>query len=103
MDREVALLLAPLVIAMFAIAAWGWSRIPNDARFRGRLGPTGLDFTVGKSTGFALRLATALAVWLGASIAAARGWSFGQAMLLGSISLIVLLIGQVSAVKRASR
>lgn len=102
MSPEVALLLSPFVLAMLALSIWGWARVPNDARFRGRLGPTGTDFTVGKGTGFAMRLISGIFIWFGSSYAAANGWSFGQAMVLGAVGLSVMLIGQISAIRRAS-
>ena len=102
MNQEVLILLSPFVLAMLGISLWGWSRVPDDTRFRGRLGPTGTDFTVGKGTGFAMRLISGIFIWLGAAVAGAKGWETGQALLLGAAGLVVLLIGQISAIRRAS-
>ncbi|HYI45009.1 MAG TPA: hypothetical protein VE174_06030 [Actinomycetota bacterium] len=103
MSQEVLLLLSPLIIVMAVMSVVGWMKVPSEARFRGRLGPTGTDFTVGKTTGFAMRLATAIFVYLGAAAMGGSGVSTGQAVLLGAVGLVVLLIGQVSAIRRASR
>ena len=102
MSAEVLILLSPFVVAILGISVWGWTRVPDEARFRGRLGPTGMDFTVGKGTGFAMRLFTGIFIWLGASVAGAKGWETGQALLLGAAGLVVLLIGQIAAIRRAS-
>ena len=102
MSQEVAILLSPFVLAMLGISIWGWTRVPGDARFRGRLGPTGTDFTVGKGAGFGMRLATGIFIWLGASVVGARDLEVGQATLLGAAGLVVLLIGQISAIRRVS-
>ena len=95
-------MLSPLMGLMILMSITGWVKVPSDARFRGRLGPTGTDFTVGKGTGFAMRLFTGVCIYLGSAYAGARGWSTGQAVLLGAAALIVLLIGQISAIRRAS-
>ena len=102
MSQEVLLMLSPLMGLMILMSITGWVKVPDDARFRGRLGPTGTDFTVGKGTGFAMRLITGVFVYLGAAVMGARGMSTGQAVLLGGASLVVLLIGQISAIRRAS-
>lgn len=103
MSQEVLLVLSPLVVVIVVMSVVGWVQVPGDARFRGRLGPTGTDFTVGKTTGFVMRLATGIFVYLGAAAMGARGLSTGQAVLFGAAGLIVMLIGQVSAIRRASR
>ena len=102
MSQEVLFLLSPFMLLMIIFSITGWMRVPSDARFRGRLGPTGTDFTVGKGTGFAMRFVTALFVYFGAAVMGARGMTVGQSTLLGAVSLIVLLIGQISAIRRAS-
>src|SRR5687768_8932757 len=101
MSQEVLLVLSPLMLVIVVTWVLGWAKIPDDARFRGRLGIYGMDFTVGKTAGFGLRLVTALFVYLGAAVAGGRGLGTGPALLLGAISLVVLLIGQIAAIRRA--
>ena len=101
-SQEVLLLLSPLMIVIVVTSVLGWSKVPDDTRFRGRLGITGTDFTVGKGAGFGMRLATALLVYFGAAYMGGRGANTMAALLLGAISLVVLLIGQISAIRRAA-
>ena len=51
---------------------------------------------------FAMRLFTGICIWLGAAYAGGNGWGTGQALILGAAGLVVLLIGQISAIRRAS-
>jgi hypothetical protein len=103
MSQEVLLLLSPLIFVMVVMSVVGWMTVPSDARFRGRFFLAGNGFTVGKTVGFAMRLATGVMVYLGAAVMGAGGLATGPAVLLGAVSLVVLLIGQVSAIRRASR
>ena len=103
MSVEILLLLSPLIITLLITAILGWSHVPDDTRFRGRLGPTGMDFTVGKGTGFGMRLATGFMAYFGAAVlGGGKGSSTGLALFLGAVSLVVLLIGQISAIRRAT-
>ena len=43
-------LAAVLFLGMIALTAYGWRTVPEGARFRTRMGPTGISGSMGKKT-----------------------------------------------------
>jgi hypothetical protein len=90
---------------MLAVSVWGWRSISPDYRFPVRFGgASGFQTTIGKHAGLVLWPVLGAVVVIG-STAAARGEGADGAAAgwLGAAALAVLLMAQVSAVRRGVR
>jgi hypothetical protein len=84
-----------LFVAMIAVAVYGWRVIPGDARFRARMGPTGIDGSLGKRFGLLTWPAIGLFVLLG-TLSTSIGW-------LGAAVMLWLLVFELVSVNSTAR
>lgn len=82
---------AVLFLGMLALTAYGWRTVPTDARFRTRLGPTGIDGSMGKKT--------ALLTWPSIGLFVLILTLVAQARWLGVALLVWLLLMQFVSVR----
>ncbi len=82
---------------MVGLSIWGWRVIDPSYRFAARSGPTGIDFTLGKTTGLVLWPMIGLFVLAGSAVG-----DEGIA-LIGVTLLAFLLLMQHSSIRRTAR
>jgi hypothetical protein len=80
-----------LFFGMLALTAYGWRTVPADARFRARMGPTGIDGSMGKRT--------ALLTWPAIGLFVLFFTLTTQADWLGVVLLAWLLVMQFVSVR----
>jgi hypothetical protein len=90
---------------MLGVSFWGWRSISPDYRFPVRFGgASGFQTTIGKHTGLLLWPVLGAIVLIGSTAAArGEGGSDAGAGWLGAAALAVLLMAQISAVRRGVR
>ena len=76
-DVAAVVLGAGLFLGMLALTAYGWRTVPADARFRTRLGPTGIDGSMGKRTALLTWPSIGLFVLIFTMVAEARWLGVG--------------------------
>ena len=82
---------AVLFLGMLALTAYGWRTVPEDARFRTRFGPTGIDGSMGKKT--------ALLTWPSIGLFVLVFTVVAEAPWLGVALLVWLLLMQFVSVR----
>ena len=85
--------------AMVAASLWGRTHIDPVTRIRARAGPTGIDWTMSKTTALVLSPVMGLIVLLG-TLSMRDG---DPASWLGLAVMIIFLFAHWSSVKRAAR
>ena len=86
-----------LVGVMVGVSAWGLREVPGDARFPIRFGGLGFESSVGRSSALLLwPVMGGLAVWGAAVGGPETSW-------LALPAVAILLLGQVSSVRKAAR
>jgi hypothetical protein len=94
-DVAVNVIVVVLFLAMLAVAAYGWRQIPEEGRFRARMGATGIDGTMSKKTGLFVWPSLGLFVMLG-TLATSVGW-------LGVAVMFWLFVFEVVSVNSTAR
>ncbi len=88
-------IVAVLFLCLVAVSVYGWRAIPSDARFRARMGPTGIDGSLGKRVGLLTWPAIGLFVLLG-TLSTSIGW-------LGVAVMVWLLVFELVSVNSTAR
>ena len=95
-DELFLILSVLLFVVMVSLSAWGAKVIRPEARFRARLGVTGVDGTVARTTGLVMWPVIGLFVLLGALISSSARW-------LAAVILVFLVLMQYVSISSTAR
>ena len=102
MDEQVLVALSPLIGLSVLASLWGARAVPSDERFRMRFGGLGFDTTISKKAALIVWPLTVAAVAGGAAVLAKSSTLGETALILGIVPVLIVVIAQVSAIRRAS-
>ena len=91
-----------VVLAMVAVSLWGRKNLDDDARVNARLGTSGVDWTMKKSTALVYTPAIGSFVLVGTVLALDAG-NGEQIAAVGLALLVMLFLAHWWSVKRAAR